>query len=235
MARRRSRLKTRYGSLSSVVRFLRIRHGLSQQALCTLCGGGLCPNDISKIERGDYNVRLRKVCLVATYFQIPLQAIAENDFHLIGSPPIPEESENMRRQAQKKRRRSQAVKDDVGELGQKLVVRWERERLRGSGLEAHVTDAYANDEKAGFDVFSFTKEGCPLFIEVKSSSGAQPSFFLSENERRFTQYCCSHRIPYYLYSIKNVYDERKRSVVMYTAEEVLNLSMEPTDYLVKEK
>ena len=235
MARRRSRWNNRYGSLHSVVRYLRMRQGLSQQALCNLCGGGLCPNDVSKIERGDYDVRLRKVCLVATFFQIPLQAIAENDFHLIGSPPIPEEEGKMHRQAQEKRRQTQTVKDDVGQFGQTLVVKWERERLRGSGLEAYVTDDYADDETAGFDVFSFTDEGRPLFIEVKSSSGAQSEFFLSENERLFAQHCRTQGIPYRLYRIKNVYDKKNRSVVVYTADEVLNLRLEPTEYLVKEK
>ncbi len=235
--RKKTSKSNRYESSGSVIRYLRICAGLSQQKLADRCEGKLCPNDISKIERGDFGVRTYKILAVAAFFGITLDSIAHNDFCAIGDAVSTETAEISERRRRKKKqyRKSQSKKDAAGELGQKLVIEWEREKLRGSGLEALVRDCIADDESAGFDVFSFSESGSPLFIEVKSAIGDADQFFMTENERCFAEYCLKNGLPYRLYSIKNVFEKKKRSFRIYTAEELLGCMFIINEYIVKER
>lgn len=224
----------RYESIGSVVRYLRTCAGLSQQRLADQCEGKLSPNDVSKIERGDFGVRIYKILAVAAFFSITLDCVVHNDFRAIDKV-IPAETTKRRRSKKKQYNKAQSKKDAAGELGQKLVVGWERERLRSSGLEALVRDCIADDESAGFDVFSFSDTGSPLFIEVKSSVGDGDQFFMTENERCFAEYCLESGLPYMLYRIKNVFDKKKRSYRVFTAEELLSCMFTVNEYIVKER
>ncbi len=223
-----------YDSSGSVVRFLRTCRGLSQQELTEYCKGKIRLIDVGRIEHGDFNMRIGKVCAIPSFLGISLDAVVRNDFSMIGDS-IPEETPEMCRSRKKQRQKTQARKDAAGEFGQKLVVEWERERLRGIGMEHLVRAAFADDESAGFDVFSFTEEGIPLFIEVKSSVNGEDQFFMTENERCFAQYCLENNQTYKLYSIKYVFDRKKRRCHVYTAGEVLSLPFINYDYIIKER
>lgn len=229
--RKRTRSK-RYPSIGSVVRFLRTCAGLSQQKLAGQCEGNLSPNDISKIERGNLGVKLYKVLSIAAFFDITLECIVKNDFQSLGAT-LPSGISNLHQQKKTQYKKAQTKKDAAGVRGQTLVVGWETARLRSSGLERLVS--FADDESAGFDVFSFTEKGSPLYIEVKSSVGEEKQFFMTENERSFAQYCLENDLPYRLYSIKSVFDKNKRSYKTYTAAEVLGLTFVNYNYIVKEK
>ena len=62
------RMKDRdFDSAISIVRYVRVRKGLSQQGLCNACSDGLHPNDISKLERRDFRLQLWKVNAVAQF------------------------------------------------------------------------------------------------------------------------------------------------------------------------
>jgi hypothetical protein len=78
-----------------------------------------------------------------------------------------------------------ALQRERSELAENLVVRLERERLRGHGLD-YLAEAVRResieDVCAGYDVQSFEVDGGPRLIEVKSSAGPRERFFLSENE-----------------------------------------------------
>ncbi len=60
-AKRKRRKSKRFMSAGSVIRYLRVRNGLSQTDLSKRCGGKVRPNDISKIERGSFGVQITRL------------------------------------------------------------------------------------------------------------------------------------------------------------------------------
>lgn len=104
----------------------------------------------------------------------------------------------------------------------------------GTGFEHLIAGDYALDESSGFDIFSFTEAGSPLYIEVKSSIGNEQQFFISTNELEFIKFCAEHKLPYQLIRVRNVFEKSKRTFTIYTAEEVLQMSMKAQMFLAKE-
>ncbi len=224
-----------FSALHSIVRYLRVRHGLTLTELSALCDRRIRPNEICKLEHGGLNVQLGKLIVVAEFFGIAIQTIITNDFRSVLCA-IPSEGESQhRRKAKQKRRRIQTKKNAAGARGEALVLAMEKRKLKGTGLDALVCGDYADDEVAGFDIFSFTEDGAPLYIEVKSSIGStDDTFFISTNELEFAAYCAANKLPYKLIHIKAVLDNTKRTFCTFSAEDVLQMRRKVQTYLVRE-
>lgn len=234
MTRKRKHEKNKdFETATSVVKYLRMRHGLSQQALCKCCSAGLHPNDISKLEHFNYSIQIGKAQAVASFFGVSLETIVSNCFSDLALLCFPDQAE---RQARMKafRLKRHSEKDDIGKCGEQLVLASERERLKESGWGRLVDASYAESDLSGFDILSFDK-GMPLFIEVKASIGNEDLFFLTENERLFAEYCLTHGQQYKLVRITNVMGEKKRGMTVYSAEELLGLERKVVTYAVKEE
>lgn len=79
-------------------------------------------------------------------------------------------------------------KMEIGRAGEAFIFEQERARLNAAGrsdLAKKIDWISQSQPYLGFDIKSFNNGGEPRFIEVKSSSGALTSFFLTQNE--FTQ------------------------------------------------
>ena len=106
------------------------------------------------------------------------------------------ENESITTQRKKKRKQSQAqleeslkIQKKVGQIGEKIVLKFEKNRLKESGCsyEAEHVDQISEDwANKGYDIDSFDGNSPELqpdrFIEVKSSTGKKFSVFWSENE-----------------------------------------------------
>jgi hypothetical protein len=106
------------------------------------------------------------------------------------------ENESIIIQRKKKRKQSQGDIDDslkiqkeVGQIGEKFVLKFEKNRLKEAGCvdEAEHVDQISEDwANRGYDIESFDGDSPELqpnrFIEVKSSTGKKFSVFWSENE-----------------------------------------------------
>jgi hypothetical protein len=91
----------------------------------------------------------------------------------------------------------------LGLAGEEFVVDYERSALANAGRAdlAERIRHVARDEGdgAGYDVLSFTPDGTPKHIEVKTTAGpAETEFILSSNELRFSQ---EHADSYHLYRV----------------------------------
>tara|TARA_B100000315_G_scaffold247189_1_gene275577 strand:+ start:2507 stop:4054 length:1548 start_codon:yes stop_codon:yes gene_type:complete len=75
---------------------------------------------------------------------------------------------------------------NIGKLGELLVLRYEKKRLKNLGredLSEKVEYLSPIDDNAGYDIKSFTENGNVKYIEVKTTkSGLQTEFFVSENQ-----------------------------------------------------
>ena len=80
---RRSKKASAYLVAESIVVFLRMRRGLTQQALAEACG--ISPMDVSKIERKDYGIQLWKLQQLAAFLGVALEVIVPDS--ILSSPP----------------------------------------------------------------------------------------------------------------------------------------------------
>lgn len=74
---------------------------------------------------------------------------------------------------------------ETGRAGESVALSAEKDRLRAAGCadpEIHVKHLALDDVGAGFDIRTFWR-GDERCIEVKSTRGDSPDFFMSENER----------------------------------------------------
>ena len=106
------------------------------------------------------------------------------------------ENESITIQRKKKRKQSQRDIDnslkilkEIGQIGEKIVLKFEKSRLEKAGCsyEAEHVDQISEDwANKGYDIDSFDGNSPELqpdrFIEVKSSTGKKFSVFWSENE-----------------------------------------------------
>jgi len=80
----------------------------------------------------------------------------------------------------------------LGYLGEEAVFHHERENLQAAGRSDLARKVQWTSQElgdgAGYDIFSFTPDGGERLIEVKTTNGpARTPFFLSENERLFSE------------------------------------------------
>jgi len=92
---------------------------------------------------------------------------------------------------------------ELGGAGERLVLDYERERLRKLGREElaervrHVSEI--EGDGAGFDIESFEESGESRYIEVKTTKGAaETPFYLSSNELAFAR---AKGQAFYLYRV----------------------------------
>lgn len=91
-----------------------------------------------------------------------------------------------------------------GELGEHIVIKQERIRLRRArrpDLADQVVWTSRDDVAAGYDIKSFETNGDPRYIEVKSTSGTAKKFVISRNEWQQAE---RHRGAYWIYIVTSV-------------------------------
>lgn len=126
------------------------------------------------------------------------EAVAESAALWIGPPPevLPMEPPPPERLQQLVRKFDPAERDArnrrLGKQGEELVVRHEQQRLRSADrpdLARRVEwTSEVRGDGAGYDIRSFELDGSERLIEVKTTNGpAKTPFFLSENERAFSE------------------------------------------------
>jgi hypothetical protein len=83
------------------------------------------------------------------------------------------------------RAESAKATDDTGRLGERLSLKFERERLNAAGRNDLVPHWVSIDDNSlGYDIASFEVDATssPRFIEVKASNASPPQFFVTRNE-----------------------------------------------------
>ena len=132
------------------------------------------------------------------------------------------ENESITIQRKKKRKQSQGDIDDslkiqkkIGQIGEKIVLKFEKNRLKESGCsyEAEHVDQISEDwANRGYDIESFDGDSPELqpdrFIEVKSSTGKKFSVFWSENEIEVARELGKR---YWIYFVSEIDIENKTS------------------------
>jgi hypothetical protein len=128
----------------------------------------------------------------------PRPALADARSLWIGPPPTPSPDDRVQTPALARlvRKFDPAERDArnrmLGKAGERLVFEHERQRLSGAGRDDLARRVeWTSEERgdgAGFDILSYEPDGRERLIEVKTTNGAALTpFFLSENERAFSE------------------------------------------------
>lgn len=197
----------------SVLRFLRLAHGMSQRDLAYATG--LSEQDIASFEGGSRLLSIGSVLLLAGFFNVSCEALLNDSFADIVanfSDPIT---------VQRKRLQSNHL-TEVGDDGEIWVTEQERQRLIGTPYANAVNPGYAIDGSTHFDIMSFSKDGTPCYIEVKAThKGENTPFFMTDQELEFIHECLYNNRRYELHRVYRLGDPERCGCRIYSARELL--------------
>lgn len=95
----------------------------------------------------------------------------------------------------------------IGELGEELVIEFEKKLLKSNGFDRLAKDVRKVKDGEGYDVFSRYEDGNPKYIEVKSTTGDENTpFNIPINEIEFSK--LNHK-SYHLYRLFKVKRETR--------------------------
>ena len=215
----------------TVARYLRQFRGLSMMALADKLR--LPYLTVFNLEHGQ-GANLNSLRRVAEYYRVSLDCLARNDLTAAAAQLT---SRAIRSNRSKDAMRSKQRRNDtIGDHGERIVIERERKRLAGTPYELAVNGNASEDLSAGFDVLSFTCDGVPIYIEVKTTVlGKDDDFFMSRNELDFAKTCKERGLLYQLHRVYAL-DEATGScsVTVYSVDELLRcFELIPVNYRVR--
>lgn len=100
----------------------------------------------------------------------------------------------------------------LGELGEKLVVESEKQKLIDAGkpnLAKKIRKESDFNDSAGYDIISYDEDENELLIEVKTTTGGHKTpFYISSNEIKASE---ENSENYYIYRLFDFDEERNSS------------------------
>jgi len=138
-------------------------------------------------------------------------------------------------------------KQAIGDIGEKLITRYERARLAAAGaiVESHCVRRIGNIRvNAGYDVDSFdgisATKVFDRFIEVKAAKSKDLHFFWTENEIRVAEKLGEHYWIYFLGGVSAMTGTASQMPLMFqnpltTILEDANISKTPQGFIVEGK
>lgn len=215
----------------NILNYFRLRKNVSQKELATATK--LTANDISRFERGCV-LGIHKVVALANYLHITVDALVTNDLAAaVSTLSTPVQASHRLSHALDKVR---ARNSELGRLGEDWVCALETAKLEGTPYAYAVNPNYADDPDAGYDILSFTKDGTPIFIEVKTTTGTfSRKFNMTCAEVAKARQCLSSGERYEIHRVYRFGTESVGRIII-TAEELFReYAVQPKDYEVFQK
>ena len=131
-------------------------------------------------------------------------------------------------------RKLQERKFEIGQLGEKYIVKYERQNLIKAGrndLADKVRRISVEDIGAGYDILSFDINGESKYIEVKTTTGTGSTFELTANELHAAEKLGQQ---YWLYFVRDIGGTPQVTKVPNPANQIGKLiNIQPTAYTVR--
>ena len=131
-------------------------------------------------------------------------------------------------------RKLQERKFEIGQLGEKYIVKYERQNLIKAGrndLADKVRRISVEDIGAGYDILSFDINGESKYIEVKTTTGTGSTFELTANELHTAEKLGQQ---YWLYFVRDIGGTPQVTKVPNPANQIGKLiNIQPTAYTVR--
>lgn len=125
----------------------------------------------------------------------------------------------------------QASAKALGDAGERLVIKMEKEKLNRAGLSKEAERVEKQPDGVGYDIRSFDESGKPVCIEVKTTTASKEEpFYMSANEVAYlNQYPEGYRL-YRLYEYDLIKDTARAYVL--DAEGLKSAQKEPVGFEV---
>lgn len=107
------------------------------------------------------------------------------------------------------------LRKKIGDIGEQYVFECERMRLKkiGSKYADLVDPTPAKQPKNGYDILSYTENGIPIYIEVKSTMGDDSTpFYITRNEKETAERIRENGGIYQIHRVYNIGKEIAVSV-----------------------
>ena len=191
---------------------------------------GIPASGLSGIEAGR-SAAIKTFEKLAKYFGVSLDGLVRGDMTMTLAS-LPKEEVNADSEPMGILDIIQHNRETVGKKGEKLVVALERAALVGTPYAKAVSGAPAHKASTHFDVLSYTTEGVPRHIEVKSTQyGCDKEFILSADELTFMLDCVKNGRIYELHRVCGLKDPATADRVIYTPEDLMSkFTMTPASY-----
>jgi hypothetical protein len=130
-------------------------------------------------------------------------------------------------------RKLQERKFEIGQLGEKYIVKYERQNLIKAGrndLADKVRRISVEDIGAGYDILSFDINGESKYIEVKTTTGTGSTFELTANELHAAE---KLEQQYWLYFVRDIGGTPQVTKILDPTDKIGELiDIQPTAYTV---
>lgn len=213
----------------NIAQYLRLHKGLRIKELSKLIGIGT--NTLFAIEQNNFEVDTEAVQVLADYHGLAVEALAQNDFEAIidkiNCPPMPMGCI-----------RAEGTDSALsGTRGERWIYEKEIKKLQGSKYRNAVNPNYSNEPSAGFDILSFSADGQPIYIEVKSTKGHPgKTFQLSAAELALARRCYDSGACYEIHRVYRSANRRSIGRYVISADDLFhNYSISPARYVIRRK
>lgn len=126
----------------------------------------------------------------------------------------------------------------IGKLGEKYVYEYEKSYLKDTKYYDMVDITPSLNHENGYDIFSFERNGTPVMIEVKSTTGTiEDSFSVTNRELETAKKSWSEGKKYKFYRVSNILAKDRNEISLKVYERLSEGNFEITGvvYKVKEK
>ncbi len=119
---------------------------------------------------------------------------------------------------------------ELGDSGEELVLNFEKKRLRALGKNILADRVEKAKDGNGYDIISFSEDGTPLYLEVKTTTGNQDTpFDISLNEYLFAE---KNKGNYKIYRLYNYVEENNNADFFIIDNPIEKLLFQPTGFKV---
>lgn len=126
----------------------------------------------------------------------------------------------------------------IGNLGEAFVYDHEKNKLRNTAYETMVDNTPALNPINGYDIKSYERSGEDIYIEVKTTTNFDETFYISEHELKTAKRYLNKNKSYYIYRVYNILAENKEDVKIKIIKNIVedeNYIMSPFNYKVELK
>lgn len=127
------------------------------------------------------------------------------------------------------------IQMEIGKLGEAYVYENEVRKLRGTKYINMIDEKKALDPSNGYDILSYTIEGTPVHIEVKSTSGNEDVFFLSNHEYNTAREMKNNNLVYVVYFVKGILTQEPKIEIICDITDNNEYFMEQSNWKVTKK
>lgn len=124
--------------------------------------------------------------------------------------------------------------ETIGKLGEKYVLEYEKEYLQGTDYQDKVSMMPSYNHENGFDILSYERDGRPVMIEVKTTTGPQETpFYVTERERQTAEKAKAEGRLYRFYRVSNIMAMDRNDIQLKKYDELLEDDFEVSGLVYK--